>query len=56
MSDDDRLADYLARMENPNYVRTLADGCAGCGRSIVSCNSLRYLDVSPGCCEACDHD
>lgn len=55
MSDDDRLADYLARLENPDHVRTLPDGCT-CGLSLLACNAARYLaDVDTRCCSACHH-
>lgn len=53
MSDDDRLADYLKRMEDSGYVRTLADGCA-CGLSGLACRSGVYL-ASERCCPACSH-
>lgn len=52
MSDDDRLADYLARMDNPSHVRTLDDGCPHCGHSLVYCRCSRYMDLGP-CCQAC---
>jgi hypothetical protein len=52
MSDDDRLADYLARMDNPNHVRALDDGCAHCGHSLVFCRCNRYMDLGP-CCTNC---
>ena len=54
MSDDDRLADYLARMDNPNHVRQLDDGCAHCGHSLVFCRCNRYMDLGP-CCLTCSH-
>jgi hypothetical protein len=53
MSDDDRLSDYLARMDNPDHRRDLADGCT-CGDSIVACNASRYVR-STRCCPACSH-
>ena len=53
MSDDDRLADYLARMDNPNHVRALDDGCL-CGESVVACNASQYIR-STHCCSACSH-
>lgn len=52
MSDDDRLADYLARMDNPNHVRTLDDGCPHCGHSLVYCRCSHYMDLGP-CCTHC---
>lgn len=52
MSDDDRLADYLARMDNPDHVRELEDGCANCGHSRVYCHVCIYRDLGP-CCSAC---
>ena len=54
MSDDDRLADYLARQADPDHLRTLPDGCAGCGESIVSCNCTKYVKSQP-CCPSCSH-
>lgn len=53
MSDDDRLADYLARIADPEHVRSLPDGCA-CGLSLVACNAGRYL-TRDRCCEGCCH-
>lgn len=53
MSDDDRLADYLARMDNPEHRRELDDGCT-CGDSIVACNASRYVR-STRCCASCSH-
>lgn len=54
MSDDDRLTDYLARIDNPQHRRTLDDGCTGCGGSLVFCRCNRYMDLGP-CCHACSH-
>lgn len=54
MSDDDRLTDYIARIENPNHVRTLPDACT-CGKSGLSCRATRYLHSTP-CCGRCCHD
>lgn len=53
MTDDDRLADYLARMDNPNHIRTLDDGCV-CGHSAVYCRCCIYRDLGP-CCPTCIH-
>lgn len=52
MSDDDRLADYLARMDNPDHVRELEDGCGNCGHSKVYCHVCIYRDLGP-CCSSC---
>lgn len=52
MSDTDRLADYLRRMDGDNTRRLLPDGCAGCGVSLVSCDSVRYFY----CCSTCSHE
>jgi len=51
MSDDDRLADYLARMDNADYRRDLDDGCS-CGLSLAACNASKYV-TSTACCTAC---
>lgn len=53
MSDDDRLADYIRRIEGDTTPRTLPDGCA-CGESVLACNASRYL-YSTRCCAECDH-
>lgn len=53
MTDDDRLADYVARIENPDHTRTLDDGCTSCGHSLVFCRCNRYMDLGP-CCPNCD--
>jgi hypothetical protein len=54
--DDDRLTDYIARVENPRHRRTIHDGCTGpdCGVSRLACNAGRYLDRGP-CCTHCQH-
>jgi hypothetical protein len=52
MSDDDRLADYLRRIEGDTTPRTLDDGCAGCNHSLVFCRCSRYMDLGP-CCGSC---
>ena len=52
MSDDDRLADYLRRMDGDNTRRTLPDGCTSCGVSLVSCHSVQHFN----CCDHCDHE
>lgn len=52
MSDDDRLTDYLARMDNPDHVRVLEDGCTNCALSAVSCRCGIYMDIGP-CCDSC---
>lgn len=52
MSDDDRIADYLARMEDSDYRRDLTDGCPSCRGSLVYCRASRYLANEP-CCSAC---
>jgi hypothetical protein len=55
VSDDDRLADYLARMDNPDHVRTLSDGCA-CGHSAVYCRCVAYIEGRDArCCGSCQH-
>jgi hypothetical protein len=54
MSDDDRLADYLRRIEGDTTPRTLTDGCASCNHSLVFCRCSRYMDLGP-CCPACTH-
>ncbi len=52
MTDTDRLADYLARMDNADHERALPDGCT-CGLSVLACNASRYVDSRP-CCSACN--
>lgn len=54
MTDTDRLADYFARLENPDHLRTLTDGCAGCGHSVVYCRCTCWITAEP-CCSTCLH-
>jgi hypothetical protein len=54
MSDTDRLADYLRRMEGDDSPRNLETGCHGCGLSVLACNAKRYVD-SLTCCLPCSH-
>ena len=54
MSDTDRLADYFARLENPDYRRTLPDACEGCGHSAVFCRCTTWIS-GPPCCPVCSH-
>jgi len=52
VTDDDRLADYLRRIEGDTTPRTLDDGCDRCNHSLVFCRCSRYMDLGP-CCDTC---
>lgn len=53
MSEADRLADYFARIADPTYTRTLADGHC-CNNSRAACRASWYIDGEP-CCDTCSH-
>jgi len=56
MSDDDRMADYIARMDNPDHMRLLDDGCANCTASAVYCRCIAYIEGGGArCCATCSH-
>lgn len=54
MTDDDRLADYFARLETPDYRRTLPDACIECLSSVVHCRCVRWI-TGEACCPTCAH-
>lgn len=36
-------------------MRTLTDGCYGCGMSAVYCKCVAYIENGRTCCEQCAH-